>query len=281
MLNFKEIHNYTKKPEVFAKGTHLMWSDPYIAEQLQQVHLNPEVDLASRKPESIDRTVRWMSDQWKDWNGPQEILELGCGPGLYTERLAAQGHKVTGLDISERSLQTARERAQEKGLDLTYHQGNYLEADLGKEVFDVVFIVYIDFGVLAPDDQKVLLEKIYRALKPGGIFLFDVLHAVRMEEKKGSNNWECVERGFWNPEPHLVLHDSIPYPEDKAILEQHLILTEEELRCYRFWTRFYTEQDLEDLTGTAGFRTVRFDSSVLPDDGIWNGDNVVFCVVEK
>jgi 2-polyprenyl-3-methyl-5-hydroxy-6-metoxy-1,4-benzoquinol methylase len=42
---------------------------------------------------------------------PTDVLDLGCGPGLYTERLAALGHRCVGIDVSPASIAFARARA--------------------------------------------------------------------------------------------------------------------------------------------------------------------------
>lgn len=268
-----------EKPELYAKGSHVMWTDPHIAEQLQLVHLDPEQDLASRKPDSIRRTLEWI----ETFTGgkPCDFLELGCGPGLYTQRLAQAGHRVTGLDFSERSLATARERADGAGLQVRYVQGDYLSPNfatsLPSHAYDVVMIIYIDFGVLSPVDQATLLAAIRRALKPGGIFLFDVLYPKAMNEKMGGRQWEAVSSGYWSAEPYLALSESIPYLEHRAFLNQTLVWTKDELKTYRFWVRFYDENDIGDLLSGAGFTLISSRRDVLADDGLWNGDHVMFC----
>lgn len=280
-MNIIKLINDTEKPELFAKGTHNMWTDPYISRQLQEVHLNPEMDLASRKPESIKRTIKWIQNTIGRETAKWDILELGCGPGLYTERLALSGHNVTGLDWSEQSIATARKRAKAEGLDIEYMKGDYLADDLGENKYDLIYIVYTDFGILSPDEQKILLEKIHRALKPGGKFLFDALFEKNMGQKLSPRSWELSPAGFWSPEPCLTLSESIPYFEDKAILNQHLVLLEQEQRLYRFWVRFYREEDLENLLVEAGFKAQNFRRDILPEEGLWNGDNVLFCSAEK
>jgi hypothetical protein len=49
ILNVKNIMNLCVKPALYQKGTAVMWTDPYISKQLLDVHLNPNLDLASRK----------------------------------------------------------------------------------------------------------------------------------------------------------------------------------------------------------------------------------------
>ena len=62
-----------------------MWDDDYISERLLDMHLNPDIDAASRKRITIERTVRWIEANLEGKN--KWILDLGCGPGLYCELL--------------------------------------------------------------------------------------------------------------------------------------------------------------------------------------------------
>ena len=49
-----------QKPEPFAPGEHLFWNDPHISKQMLHAHLDPNIEAASRKPETIDRSVKWL-----------------------------------------------------------------------------------------------------------------------------------------------------------------------------------------------------------------------------
>lgn len=105
-MNFKNMITSTEKPEIYATGTSTMWTDEYISQQLLSVHLNADIDLASRKKTSIDKTTEWIL---KEANGKNlEILDLGCGPGLYTQKFAKKGHNVTGIDFSKCSINYAK-----------------------------------------------------------------------------------------------------------------------------------------------------------------------------
>ncbi len=104
-----------------------MWTDEYISTQLLETHLNQATDLASRKESTISSTMEWILQ--KVPGNRMSILDLGCGPGLYTERLAQKGHIVTGIDFSENSISHARKSA-EKGFwrptpYLALHEGIY------------------------------------------------------------------------------------------------------------------------------------------------------------
>ena len=56
--------------------------------------------------QDIDRSVQWL----KSIIPQRKILDLGCGPGLYTIRLSAAGYDVTGMDYSRRSIAYAKEQ---------------------------------------------------------------------------------------------------------------------------------------------------------------------------
>lgn len=282
-MKINNLLSKLEKPALYEKGTHLMWSDPWISEQLQETHLDPELDLATRKESSIKRTIDWILSQSKSAPGSERksILELGCGPGLYTERLAAMGHSVAGVDISRRSLRTARERAEKKGLSIEYRQSSYLELDPETDNYDLIYLIYTDICVLNPGEMALLVKWVHKALKPGGLFLFDVNNAIRMEEKVGSRNWDVSEKGFWSDSPYLSLSDSIPYLEDKTILEQHLVITDAETRIYRFWMRFFDRESLTDLLTPLGFEGLVFFDDILEEGGLWNGDNILFCRAAK
>jgi SAM-dependent methyltransferase len=256
-----------------------MWTDDYISGELLSVHLNENLDLASRKKTTVTSTVNWILDKAKGEN--LEILDLGCGPGLYAEILANRGHNVTGVDFSKRSIEYAKNEAVRKKLKIEYINQNYLELNFENK-FDLVILVYTDFGVLLPEDRDQLLNKIKRALKPGGIFIFDVLNDKELDKKVSPPNWELTEKGFWRDNPYLALSGSFLYKENKVILYQHIIIDESgDYGNYRFWTHFFSDDDLQEVLKGFDFKDISFDKTVLPPNDIWSGDNVTFCVVKK
>jgi 2-polyprenyl-3-methyl-5-hydroxy-6-metoxy-1,4-benzoquinol methylase len=97
-FNLQQTHQSQTPPPLFERGAP-MWNDPYIATQMLEYHLDDSHDIASRRPEIIDQTVMWISDKLNLQAG-MHLLDLGCGPGLYTRRFAEAGLKTTGVDYS-------------------------------------------------------------------------------------------------------------------------------------------------------------------------------------
>lgn len=274
-MELRKILEYSKKPALYDKGTEVMWTDPYISGQLLQIHLNPDIDLASRSRPLIEKTADWILS-----NLPADgmkILDLGCGPGLYTEIYAKAGHQVTGVDFSEVSIAYAKEEAKNKGLGIEYYRQNYLELNVAGQ-FDLVTLIYTDLGVLNPEERAKLLEKVKAVLKPGGIFIFDVLNDKYLEEKVSPRSWEIAEGGFWRKGVYLALADSLLYKDEKVVLSQHTVIEEKRTEVYRFWTHFFSHDDLKEIILGAGFKKPTFHEDILPAKDIWSGDNVTFCI---
>jgi arsenite methyltransferase len=97
-----------------------------------------------------------------------QLIELGCGPGFYSCRLADRFRNilVTGADRSESQLRRARERADALGLsNCCFKRINALELSCADAKFDIVIASRL-FTIL-PEQNRVIAE-MYRVLKPGG-----------------------------------------------------------------------------------------------------------------
>ena len=280
-MNITDIVSKTEKPKIYEKATAFMWTDKHISKQLLNIHLNPDIDLGSRKKSTIEKTANWILNTQKE-KGKLAILDLGCGPGLYTELFAEKGHKVTGIDISKNSIEYAKKSAENKKLDITYLNSSYLEVDLKSDKYDLVVLIYTDLGVLTPTERESLLEMIFRILKKGGIFIFDVLKDREIEKKTSPKTWEVSNNGFWKESPYLVLSESFLYQEEQVILFQHIIVdTEENIETYRFWTHFFSQNDVCKMLEPHNFIDIHFREDILPQGDMWNGDNVIFIITSK
>ncbi|MFC1524184.1 class I SAM-dependent methyltransferase [Thermodesulfobacteriota bacterium] len=278
-MNMQTLLETARKPEIYTPGTAVMWVDEYISEQLLATHLNPDIELASRKQTTITSTIEWIVNKVPD--DRLNILDLGCGPGLYTEKLAEKGHMVTGVDFSANSIAYARESAREKKLDISYLQQNYLE--LAEEnTFDLILMIFTDFGVLSPEQREILLANVYRALKPGGKFLFDVLNTNYSLPESGPKTWELSGKGFWRDRPHLALTESFYYDEQQVALSQHIIIDEMgEMEVYRFWIHTFSPADLEKVLAEQGFGNTECYDHIIPGCEMYDADSVTFCITAK
>jgi len=251
---YKELQEYMKRPALYERTTEKLWTDPHIARQMLEANLNPNIEAASYKPESIELLVEWIMSLPLPENA--RLLDIGCGPGLYTKRFAERGLRVTGLDFSENSINYAREHDSKN----KYIIGDYLMMEFDN-VFDIVTLIMCDYGALIPDERHNLLRLVYRALKPGGLFLFDVLTPLRGKGNRDRTRWEINPNGgFMSPNPHICLYADNHY--DEIAEGQRIVVIEEQgVRCYNLWDCYFTEQSLLDEVTPAGFTL----------DGIYTG----------
>ena len=278
-MNIKNVIDKAQKPEIYTPGTALMWVDEYISTQLLEVHLSQDVELASRKETTISTTVDWILN--KVPGDKMNILDLGCGPGLYTENLAKCGHIVTGMDFSSNSINYAKESANRKNLGINYTQQDYLELE-EENRYDLILLIFTDFGVLTPVQREILLRNIYRALKPGGTFIFDVLNENPGVVPSASKYWELAEKGFWRNQPYLALTESFYYEKQNVTLNQHIIIDEDGgTEVYRFWIHTFSHIDLSAIISSAGFSIVECFDSVIPDSDMCRSKSVTFCIATK
>jgi len=277
--NFGYLGQLARKPKPYEKGTSSMWTDPYISKQLLQLHIDPTHDMASRSREKIERIVGWIED--KAGRHSLNILDLGCGPGLYAEIFAQKGHSVTGIDFSENSIQYASRQAKEKNLNIRYLQKNYLETDFENQ-FDLAILIYLDFCVLLPEERDKVLENVYRALKNGGMFIFDIVNGKNISRKILPQSWEVCQSGFWKETPYMVLNNGYHYPETRALANHHVVIGEDgSSESYIFWSLYYEKEDLLPILESKGFTGIAAEENVLPGDDCWNGENITFYTALK
>ena len=247
-----QLIDLQKKPEPFTPGEPLFWNDPHISRQMLKVHLDPNTDAASRKPETIDRSVNWMIETLGIKTGAS-LLDLGCGPGLYASRFARAGFHITGVDYSFNSIEYAGQFAKENNLNITYRYQNYLELD-DENLYDAVFLIYGDFCPLSPEQRSTLLKNIHRALKPNGYFVLDVTTRACRRRYGNKNGWYASETGFWKPGPHLVLEEGFDYPEQSIWLDQYTTIeTDGKVSVYRNWFQDYTPDTITEELQQSGF----------------------------
>jgi len=199
------------------------WNEADFSQRMLREHLTQTHGMASRQDDAIDRQVAWIHDTACDGE-PTVILDLGCGPGMHTARLAERGHRCTGIDFSPASIRHARAEAGRRSLPCTYIEDDLRTASLDGP-YDVVLMLFGEFDTFAPDHAASLLGRIRACLRPGGALVLEVhtLEAVQAMGRAGTS-WFTSTGGLHSRAPHVGLRESRWHPEAQASTERTWIV---------------------------------------------------------
>ena len=101
------------------------------------------------------------------------VLDLGCGTGTMTERLAGYGYDMIGVDNSEEMLELAMDKKTESGYDILYLLQDMRGFELYGTVRAVVSVCDSVNYITEPDELEEVFRLVNNYLDPKGIFLFD------------------------------------------------------------------------------------------------------------
>ncbi|UCC15955.1 MAG: methyltransferase domain-containing protein [Dehalococcoidales bacterium] len=266
-----KVREYSGKPPLFEPGEEKFWDDDHISIGMLQAHLSQEHEAASRKTEAIEAQVEHLTFTGILREGDR-VLDLGCGPGLYAARLCRKGLKVTGVDISRRSIEYAIKDSIENGLDIDYRLADFFSIDFSGE-FDAVMQIYGELNTFSDEKRDTFLTRIHKALKPDGLLIFDVTTRELRNKEGASNRWYLFEGGFWRPGKHLFLEEGFDYPDDDVWLDQYIIIDEKGVVVYRNWFHDYSLHSINDVLEKAGFSILQIwndlDGTPYEEGGDW------------
>ncbi|AQU99691.2 SAM-dependent methyltransferase [Desulfococcus multivorans] len=250
---FEALERINERPEPFEFYTASdLWTDEHTSARMLSLHLDETIDVSSRKAAFINRSVKWITSRF-DIDRNRTIVDFGCGPGLYTTRLAKRGADVTGIDFSGRSIRYAREVAAREQLNINYVNQNYLDFETEKR-FDLVLMIMCDFCALGPAQRRVILDKFHTLLKPGGSVLLDVysLSAFQQREEAAIYEQNLLD-GFWSPHKYYGFLNIFKYHREKVMLEKYTIVEPARTRTVYNWLQYFALEDLESEFLEAGF----------------------------
>jgi len=134
-----------------------------------------------------DPWERFVSELEKRVDDGARVLDLGCGDGTKTRRLAER-FEVVGVDVSPEQLRLARTAAPE----VTFVEADFSELDFPADTFDAVTAFYSIMHV-SRERHLELFGTVLRWLKPGGLFLAS-LSTIGGPDR--TENWLGVDMFF-------------------------------------------------------------------------------------
>lgn len=258
-MNITELVQRVIPSRPWSEGDNIPWNEPGFSQRMLREHLSQEYNAASRKSEIIDQHVMWLHRNILG-EKPAQILDLGCGPGLYTSQLAKLGHNCVGIDYSPASIRYARETARQSDLECVYIESDLRIANYSKG-YDLVMQIFGEINVFNPKDAKVILEKACQALIPGGTLLLEV-HKFETIKQVGELHptWYAQAGGLWSESPYLCLKEYFWQPDQNTATIRYFIIEEgnPEIKRYAQSLQAYSTDEYRTLLEEAGLAEVEF-----------------------
>ncbi|MFC7372700.1 class I SAM-dependent DNA methyltransferase [Fictibacillus iocasae] len=190
----------------------------------------------------------------------KRVLDIGCGTGSFSVRLAKEGYNVTGIDLSSEMLMIASEKAAKENVSIAFFEQDMREIEgLGEFEAATIFCDSLNY-LLNEEDVLQTFRAVHSHLVPDGLLFFDVHTLFKMEHvflgnTFGSNDeqlsyiWQCYE-GEW---PDSVEHELTFFVQNGTSYERF-----DELHVQRtfepsVYTRLLTEAGFELLETGADF----------------------------
>jgi SAM-dependent methyltransferase len=177
-------------------------------------------------------------------DSPKKILDLACGFGRHTNRLAALGHSMTGIDLTAGFLEIARQDAIQREVEVRYQQDD-MRSSIFDDEFDCVMLLFTAFGYFTDEENLQVLINARKALKPGGLVIFDSLN--RDAISKEIRPYYVVEK-----EENLMI-DRLSFDSLQGRLYNKRIVIRDGVRKDKpFFHRLYNPNELQALINQAG-----------------------------
>ena len=161
----------------------------------------PAISQAMETQDDAARAVRWILGLVGLPLGAR-VLDAPCGFGRHSIELARRGFAVTGVDFNETELARAREAAARAGVKLTLLGQDMRDMEFAAE-FDLAINLFSSIGYFTDDEDRLLVDRFWRALAPGGTFVLDtrnrdqVVRSLPPEERRQLDTWTLrIENAF-------------------------------------------------------------------------------------
>lgn len=274
-----DLERIHARPEPFAAYTaDVLWTDPHISARMLAHHLDGTSDLSSRNASFIDRSIDWLVSRFDIGPGCR-IIDFGCGPGLYTSRLARLGAQVTGVDFSTRSIDHAREYARRKDLRIDYQRADYLRL-VPRGEYDLILMIMCDFCALSPEQRATLLGTFAAIASSRARIVLDVHSLCAFRNRAESSTCERnLMNGFWSPDAYYGFMNVFIYEAEKVTLDKYTIVEPERSWEVYNWLQYCSVDTLEEELGAAGLEIEDVLSSVAGDT--FDADSDEFAVVAR
>lgn len=178
----------------------------------------------SRSKEGLKAAGEWhqLKPLFPSLEG-KSVLDLGCGYGWHCKFAEEQGAtKILGIDLSKKMIEEAQKR--NSGNQIEYRISGLEEYDYPENEWDCVIS---NLALHYIEDIVEIFQKVYRTLKPGGIFLFNIEHPVFTAGV--GQDWIYTDDGkpqYWAIDNYFITGERNTHFLGCDVVKQHHTLTQ-------------------------------------------------------
>lgn len=267
-----------QNPQPFEKGSTDIWLDPERSELVLKTYFDEKIPGGSKNERFINQTVNHITTIAPKENYPY-ILDLACGPGLYSYKLARLGYRVTGIDYNKNALNYARNKAEKANLEINYVEDNITNMKV-VQGYDICLLLYHVYGSFSFDDRISILRNIHNSLNKGGYVLLDVLSNKSYEEYENSQIWYLSNKSnIFSDKKHITLASTLKYPNKVSLARNLIVFEDNQSITYNYWNQHFNLEDLEEEVKNEGFSVEKLYGDFNGVEYTENGDQ--FAVLLK
>lgn len=181
------------------------------------------------------------------------LLDLACGTGSVSVRLAKKGYEVIGVDLSPEMLSEAQNKAYSAGQNILFLCQDMTALDLYGTVDAAVCT--LDGLCHLPNEESVFaaLQKVSLFMNPGGVFLFDVNSVYKHRAVLGNNTFVYDTDDVYCVWQNTLLSDGVTVQMDLDFFEPVSDAGDYVRQSERFTERAYPRETLEAMLRKAGY----------------------------
>ena len=179
------------------------------------------------------------------------VLALCCGPGRHSIVLAKRGLTVTSVDRTPFLLEKAKQRAKTENVNVEWILSD-MRNFIRPNAYELALNMFTSFGYFdRKEDDILVLDNIYNSLKPGGLFLIDVVGKEWLAKVFQPTTSQQLSDGTILVQRHEIFDDW------SRIRNEWILIQDGKAKSFQFHHTIYSGQELKDRLIRVGFQSVK------------------------
>jgi len=174
------------------------------------------------------------------------ILDLGCGFGRHSIKLAKLGHHVTGIDRMDGFINAGKKRADYEGVRINFIKKDMRHVEFNEE-FERALLLFTAFGYFSDDENLEVLKNISKALVPGGLFCFDIFNRDAFLK-------DFMPYYVQEVRQDLLIDRNTFNPKTGRLIDDRIIIRKGIRKDVSFSIRLYDYNEIEKLVEHGGMK---------------------------